>query len=227
VYINTIYTQFTGHIHFSTKYIPVLAAKKKEKKDIFVVKKMKSKKQNIEEISKQKRTLIGTFLIISILIGIITSAISVAKFENYIHPYAFGFTFGGIGLFVGLFVFQKYMPPFKKINPKARIEDIIFVAIMFSFGFIGSFMFLGQFLNHSTSKLEKCDNFAVVDKFYRKAKGRIGELNILYINIDGQVQKMSCKRHTYWERISIGQRISVCVYNSRIGFDYLELPNEK
>ena len=39
VYINAIYTQFTGHIHFSTKYIPVLAANKKnEKKDILVVK---------------------------------------------------------------------------------------------------------------------------------------------------------------------------------------------
>ena len=188
---------------------------------------MKIKKQDIDEISKQKRTLMLTFLIISIIIGFITSVIAITKFENYIQPYLFGFTFGGIGLLIGLFVFQKYAPPFKKINPRARIEDIIFVAIFFSFGFIGSCMFLVQYLNHSTSKLEKCDNFTVVDKFYRKGKGRMRELNYLYINIDGQIQKMSCRRHTYWETISIGQRISVCVYNSKIGFDYLELPDEK
>ena len=92
-------------------------------------------------------------------------------------------------------------------------------------GFIGLFLLIGQNANTILSNKVKCNNYTVVDKIFRKGGYRRVELNILVVNVDG-VYHRYITNPNYWQTISTGQQIDVCIYKSIIGFDYLKLTNE-
>lgn len=164
-----------------------------------------------------------TGFFVSLFSGMFASIVSISKFENYFSPYLFGFTFGILGFIIGIYI-AKRIKPHVILNPIMR-SNYIQLTGMFSVGFIGCCMLLGFYLNNSTSTIEKCDNFDVVDKIYRKGGFRRVELNILVVNVDGENHRILCNPN-YWQTISVGQQINVCVYKSKIGFDYLTLTNE-
>ena len=106
------------------------------------------------------------------------------------------------------------------------ITDYFNIILAISVGFIGTFMLLSQSINKSVSDLDKCDNYTIVAKQYREGGFRRAELNIIKVDIDGEIYSLLCK-HQYWTTLSIGQTVDICIYKSHIGFDYIELKEDK
>lgn len=183
----------------------------------------KQKKDKYSNVSTAKKILVTFGLFASMFGGMFSAIVAVDKYKNYLHPYIFTFLFGLIGLTIGLYVAKKIKPHI--ILNKTMLSNYYLLTIQFSVGFIGGFMLLGHYINSSISTQTKCDEFTVVDTEYNKGGYRRPELNILYIDIDGQTQNMLC-RHKYFNSISIGQKVRVCIYKSPIGFDNLILTDD-
>ena len=64
--------------------------------------------------------------------------------------------------------------------------------------------------------------YQVIDKHRKKGGSRDPEINSIYFNIDGQTRRIVCK-HKYWDNVRIGQRINVCIYESKINFDFISI----
>lgn len=176
-----------------------------------------------ENVTRLKKVAVVTCFFVSLVGGMFAGIVSISKFENYISPYLFGFTFGTLGFIIGIYV-AKRIKQHVILNPIMR-SNYSQLTGLFSVGFIGFCMLLGFYLNNSTSTIEKCDNFNVVDKIYHEGGFRRPELNILVVNVDGENRRILCNPN-YWQTISVGQQIKVCVYKSKIGFDYLTLTNK-
>jgi len=181
-------------------------------------------KIDFKEISKTKKVLVIVFIAVFLFWGIITGIIAIAKFENYNRPYLFGFCFGTIGLVIGIIVSNR-LKPYLIINSKMQ-EDYFKIVMYISTGFIGSMMLLGHFFNSSISTIDKSENCYVVDKIYREGRYRKAELNILVINFEGEYHRLLC-RHNYWQKIMVGDKVNICFYKSKIGFDYITLIDDK
>lgn len=98
--------------------------------------------------------------------------------------------------------------------------------ILISTGFIGLSMWLGQMINSQLSYFNRCDNFVVKGKEFHKGGYKIPETRILIFNIDGKTQRLHCGEK-FWQSLSVGQPTKVCIYYSKIGFNYFILPNDK
>ena len=165
-----------------------------------------------------------TGLFVFLFGGMFAAIVGIDNFKNYNSPYFFGFTFGTFGLVIGLIVARK-IKPYVILNPK-MLTNYSNLTIMFSVGFIGSFMLGGQMLNSGFSHLYKCDKFVVLDKGFHKEGYKRVEKNILVMDIENKNYRLLC-RHDYWQTISVGQTANACIYKSPIGFDYLTLPDNK
>jgi hypothetical protein len=175
-------------------------------------------------VSRQKKIAVVTGIFVSLFGGMFSAIVAIDNFKNYSSPYLFGFLFGTIGLLAGLLVANKLK---NKIIINRQMQSNYYKSTMFiATGFIGFFMLIGQQVNTLLSTKENCDNYTITDKIYRKGGHKRREINILVINIDGVAHRINTK-HIYWRTVSVGQKITVCIYKSKIGFDYLTLPNEK
>jgi len=162
--------------------------------------------------------------ILSIMIGILTSVIGISKIQNYYHPYWFGLIFGGVGLMTGIWTAKKIKPI---IAVNQRLKNNYFLPRMYiSIGFFGLFLMTGSFLNQGLSIINKCDNFLVIDKYRQESRFRQPEINSLVVNIDGESHRLICSRD-FWLKISVGQSINLCLHESKLGFDYLTVTNDK
>jgi hypothetical protein len=186
------------------------------------------KKQN-NSMTKTQQNLkktpipIGIGIILSVFIGIFTAVAGINNIENYFEPYLFGGIFGGIGLVLGVLTALKLKP---YITVNKRQQNNYTLPIMFiSVGFIGVFLLTGSLLNQKLSKFESYDHFTVSDKYRQEARFRSPEINTLVVNMKGDTVKLVCS-FSYWDRIAIGQEINLCIYKSKIGFDYVELTDD-
>jgi len=181
-------------------------------------------KLNSDNASSTKHILVALLLFFLPFVGIFCAIVSVDNFKNYNSPYWFTFIFGIIGLIIALFISRK-IKPYIVLNYK-MIDSYDNLKILFIIGFIGFTLLIAQKLNSKLSVLEKCESTIVLQKIFHKGGFRRPEKNILIVNINGENQKIISERK-YWENISVGQLAKVCVYKSYIGFDSLELLEEK
>ena len=100
------------------------------------------------------------------------------------------------------------------------------LAIFIACGFIGLALLLGQQINTSLSSIKKCENYYVTQKIFIKRGFRKPESTILVIYFNREYHKIISKRN-YWESVSVGQKINVCIHKSQIGFDYYTLTDEE
>lgn len=181
---------------------------------------MNKKQQNI----KRPPIWIVIALMLSIFVGIFTAIVGVAKIENYDHPYWFGLVFGGMGVILGSLTALK-LKPYIAVNPRMR-NDYFLPIMHISVGFLGIFLLTGSILNQSLSKVNECDSYIVVDKFRKEAGFRSPEVNSLVVNINGNLHRLYC-RYDNWHRVLIGKSINLCLYDSKLGFDFVEITGEK
>ena len=183
-------------------------------------------KQNIksfDNVSRLKKIIVVTGIFVSLFGGIFMAIVAIDNFKNYDKPYLFGFIFGTIGLLTGILIARKIKYSIL-INQKMQ-QNYSQLTIFILVGFIGLFLFIGQNANTILSDKLKCDKYAVIDKIFRKGGFRRAELNIFIINIDGIYHRYIAKPN-YWQTVSTGQHVDVCIYKSRIGFDYIKLTNK-
>lgn len=183
----------------------------------------KQKIKSFDNVSRLKKIIVLTGIFVSLFGGIFMAIVAIDNFKNYDNPYLFSFIFGTIGLLTGLFIARKIKSAIL-LNQKMQ-QNYFQLSIFILTGFIGLFLLIGQNVNTILSNKEKCNNYAVVDKIFRKGGFRRAELNIFVINVDGVYHKYITKPN-YWQTISTGQQIDVCIYKSRIGFNYIKLTNE-
>lgn len=177
-----------------------------------------------QQKTKRPPMWIAIAMILSMIIGIITTVVGINMIENYYHPYWFSIIFGGLGLIVG-FLIAKRFKPYIAVNPK--IKSNYGMAILYiSTGSLGVFLLFGSLINHRFSKIDKCENYIVIYKYRTESHYRQPEINSLIVNIDGESQRLICSRD-YWFRTSIGQNIDLCLHKSKLGFDFITLTNDK
>ncbi|MES2726806.1 MAG: hypothetical protein V4643_06865 [Bacteroidota bacterium] len=184
---------------------------------------MAKQKINLKKLSKGKQVIIVTTFFISLFGGMFAAIVGADNFKNYNSPYLFAFTFGAMGLMVGLTIARK-IKSFVVFNP-VMLMNYSTLAIIFSIGFVGTFMLGGQILNSKISSQYKCDNFVVIDKEFQLGYKRIKKY-ILVVNIETQTQRLLC-REDYWDAITIGETTNICIFKSPIGFDYLTLADNQ
>ena len=184
---------------------------------------MKSKKIDFENVTTLKKALVLIIFFATILGGLISGIIGINDSENYLYPYFFRFTFGIIGFMASIYFTYK-VKSYVLLNPIMQ-SNYSNLSIMFALGIAGTFILVGSSLNNSTSELSNCDRYSVKEKIYIQDGRKTPEENILIVDINGGDQKLFCK-HNYWNSIETNQKITVCVYKSKIGFDYVKLPND-
>jgi len=177
-----------------------------------------------QQNNKGLNLLIGIIFIISPIIGIILGVIAIVEFENYFSPYLFAATCGGFGLVTGYLISKKIKPFVTKLNK--RIKDYSQLSVYLISGFIGLFLLIGVKMNFNFSRLEYSDTTIVINKTYKKGKFRQAGYNKLFFKLNGELIDVRCHKK-YWNSVNIGQKIKIEVYKSRLGFDYILLPNEK
>jgi len=190
-----------------------------KRKDILIVN-MAKKKQQI----KKAPIWIGVGIILLVFIGIFTSIVGINNIVNYFHPYFFGFIFGGIGLVLGIMVAIK-IKPYVAVNQKQK-RDYWLPIMYISACFFGISVLTGSMINQEFSKVENCDNYTVINKYRQEYRRGSPEINSLVVEINGESHRLVCN-FNYWDRIDIGQTINLCLYKSKLGFDYVKITNDK
>jgi len=192
---------------------------KPEENRTLVESEMKEQKQN-----KLLFILTGVLFVMSPVLGIILSIVAILQFENYFKPYLFALIWGIIGLVIGYLISKRIKPFITKINKK--IKDYFQFSLFLMTFFIGLFWQIGVMTNSYFSKLEYTGNHVVINKTYRTGHGRQTSYYKLFFELNGELTNVRCNQN-YWNSILIGERIKIEVYKSKLGFDFILLPDEK
>jgi|WetSurMetagenome_2_1015567.scaffolds.fasta_scaffold25921_2 hypothetical protein len=174
--------------------------------------------------NKKSSIYIGIFSTLMVLIGIVTAVLGIIRIQNYNHPYFFGFILGSLGILCGLTISTK-LKTFLRLSKKQK-SDFWLPRMFLTAGFIGVFLLIGSTINKGLSKVDICDDYNVIDKYRIKRGYRTPEINYLTVNINGHSIKV-ISSHDYWDNTSIGQKINLCSYKSKIGFDFMEITLDK
>jgi hypothetical protein len=163
-------------------------------------------------------------VISSIFIGIFGAIVGIDKIRNYYHPYLFGLIFGGIGVIIGIW-FSKKVKRHIAVNLRTK-QNYVPVIMFIATGLFGVSLMLGSFLNQGLSEIEKCDRYQVINKYRQESRFRQPEINSLVVDLNGKSFRLVCSRN-YWIRTAIGQRIDLCLHNSKLGFDFISATYDK
>ena len=159
-----------------------------------------------------------------LFLGILTGIFGIENTKNYLHPYIFYFFIGGIGLATGIYMAIK-IKPYVAVNKRLK-SNYSFPIISICTGFIGIFLLIASLTNKKISILKSYNHYTVVNKYRQEYHYRSPEINTLVVNIDGKAQKLICS-YNYWLTTEIGQNISLGLYESKIGFDFIEVIGDK
>jgi hypothetical protein len=163
-------------------------------------------------------------ILLSVFGGIITAVIGINKIENYYQPYLFGLIFGGLGLFVGLLAARK-LKPIIAVNQRIKNEYYL-PTLYISIGFFGLFLMSASIINLKSSKVNYRDNFIVVNKYRQEYRYMQPEINSIVVQMNGNSHRLVCS-YDFWVRTSVGQTVNLTNYKSRLGFDFIEISNDK
>jgi len=169
---------------------------------------------------KRPPILIGLAVLASVFLGIFAAIVGINGIENYNHPYVFGLIFGILGLIIGIYIAKK-TKPYIAVNNKLK-RDFWLPTMFISVGFIGISLLVGSEINYRLSRIEKCDSFTIVGKYRSEYRYRSSEINTIVVNVNGKSQRLICS-YDYWESVSVGQNIELCLYSSRLGFDFVKV----
>ncbi|MBW8323663.1 MAG: hypothetical protein K0M50_02755 [Prolixibacteraceae bacterium] len=175
-----------------------------------------------QKVKPRQIIIIATALILFMFGGIFAGISGVWKMVNYHHPYLFGFIFGGIGWIFGLFTYYKLFIAHKAKNLFDEFPALLCISI----GFIGLFLFLSPVLNQELSVNKKCDNYIVIQKDKNVSSARNPKIFSLYVKINDKSYRLICSSD-YWNNVSIGQSIDICLHKSNLGFDFFSLKDDK
>lgn len=182
---------------------------------------MIQKSNNIEKKGLMLFVSLGLF--ISIMSGILLSVLAITKFENYFHPYLFASAFSIVGVIIG-YIISSSIKSFVLTSNK-NITDYTLARMYIITGFIGFSLFFGVKTNSALSTLDYKDAPRILNKTQKESRYKSPGYHKLHFEIQGDLIDVRCSKD-YWDYISMGQRINIEVYKSKIEFDYINLPDE-
>ena len=107
----------------------------------------------------KSKTIIGLTLFLLMMIGIITTVLAVINIQNYERPYLFALIFGGLGIWVGVKITNRFK---SKIALNQRMKTDFWQPIMYiSTGVMGIFMLTASYVNNETAQLVSCEDSLV------------------------------------------------------------------
>lgn len=173
---------------------------------------------------KQKTGLLIGILttLIFLFVGIFSSIKGVWSIVNYNNPYLFGLIFGGFGLLIGIITYYKIFIA----NTNKRFADEFPALMCFSIGFIGISLLISSYLNQKTSELERCESYRVIRKDKNvSTSSRNPKIYSLYFSINNNSYRLITSAG-YWEQTEISDKVEICFYKSKIGFDFVKLKRD-
>jgi hypothetical protein len=173
--------------------------------------------------SSTQSIIFKIFIILFLVIGIFSGLYGVDKIKNYYHPYAFFFIVSILGFLIGYFI-SELIKPFLKLNKKLLSQFALPKAFII-FGMLGIMMAICSNLNNNYSNIDFCGNYILIHKEYKPYRYRHPGANYLFVNIKGKTERLRCN-FSYWEKKATGEKIYICIYKSKIGFDYMQLMDE-
>ena len=172
--------------------------------------------------SKQSK-IFGLVIFLFLAIGMFCGIKGISKIVNYREPYKFIIILSFTGLLIGNLT-APFLKPILKLNSK-QLKDFFITRMFISVGTIGILIFLGNIVNTHFSKVESCDNWIVIKKEYKPYRYMSPSVSSLFVEINDKKERIICK-HEYWNKIYINDKIKICTYKSKLGFDYFDLPFE-
>lgn len=173
-----------------------------------------------ESAKKDFPKWLAVVLVLVLISGLYGFVTGLHNLENYYSPNKVGLFFGSVGFLVGGILSYRTVV-------MTKIENGIGVVFLFiTMGSIGISLMLSTYLNQRFSVVERCDRFQVVDKYQTISSGRQLGKNRLYVDINGQYVMLDCSEE-YCNKTSVGQFIDLCLYKSKLGFDFVTVTNDK
>jgi len=174
--------------------------------------------------TKQSRIFIA-FLTLLLLPGLYAGVMGITHVRNYNQPLLFFIILVVPGFITGYYLF-KFLKPYAKFNKKQLAWLWLFRMFMM-LGLAGIFFGAGGYINKSFSCLVYQENCVVVNKtevgaIHRRRPGA----NYLFVRLKGSIERLNVSS-AYWAGISTGDRIPVQIYESKLGFDFIELKDEQ
>ena len=164
-------------------------------------------------------------MVVFIFWGIILAVLAVRNIRNYHEPYKFTIIIASLSILIGV-VSTRTIRPFLKLN-NIQANNFYLAHLYMTIGFFGTFMLIGHNVNSSLSTKTVCENYPLINKIITERKGRYGgNDHLLYLNISNKILEIETNSK-YWKAVETGNEINICKYESRIGFDYLVLSDEK
>jgi hypothetical protein len=170
------------------------------------------------------RLLIGILTsLIFLFIGIFSSIKGIWLIVNYDNPYLFGFLFGGLGLLIGIVVYFRIFIAKKN----KRFIDELPALMCLSIGFVGLSLLISPYLNQNTSKLELCENYSVIRKNKNvSTSSRNPKIYSLYVSSKSNSYRLITNAE-FWDKTQLNDNVEICLYKSKIGFDFIKLKDNK
>ena len=153
--------------------------------------------------------------------GIICGFVAAFILKSYFHPWIFGCIFAPLGLLIGKYAGNKFELLIRKSDaPRIRSNKAgSYVTVSFA----GFGLLFGVYLNQwiSTSAPKTC---FVVNKY--ESTGRRGtHYYTLKLRFEDREEQVDCDNER-WTRIAPGDSITMIYYESPIGFDNIQYPEE-
>jgi hypothetical protein len=175
-----------------------------------------------DKITKQT-LILGVSIMLFFFLGMFAGIYGIEESKNYFHQTIFILIFGSIGLLFGL-VLSSFIKPYLKLD-KRQLNNFVGIKLFICAGFIGIMLATGNFINSRLSEIKTFGRLTVVNKTFREERFRSPGANYLFVVIDGKTHRLKCDED-YWYNTKIGQTISLRIYKSKIGFDYIKMINE-
>ena len=139
---------------------------------------------------------------------------------KYNSPFLFTFAVGLIGAAVGYFVWKKVKPIVFKYSMKKHDDGTMSTFVIMTI--IGFSIFTVNKMNTSSSYKTNCDSYKIVNKYREESGFRKPAVNTLVVNLSSKSETVICDNNQ-WLKKGIGDTISLCFYESVLGFNYIEI----
>lgn len=166
--------------------------------------------------------------IILLIGGLIGFVLAIFETENYVNYHFFLVVFSLLGFVLSIYVVYKIRArevkrgwDKKDWNKKEYYPALL----VHSIGCIGCILFLAQKINDATYYRETCIESKLKNKLYSDPNGKKDESFALEIKFGKEIKVIYCSKK-YFQQVNVNQSISICKFNSRIGFDKFVLPKD-
>ncbi|WP_347156582.1 hypothetical protein [Pontibacter chitinilyticus] len=175
----------------------------------------------MERNTSKKNAIILALIILTLLFGsMFLAIIAFQDIPKYNRPYLFAAAISAIGILIGYLLWKKIKPVILRYSLQSYDEGAIGFAVIMTV--IGTLLFVVNELNTSSAYKTSCSSFFIINKYRQESGFRRPEVNTLVVNDGNKHETIVCDQNL-WLNKKLGDKISLCFYESFLGFDYIEI----